>query len=351
MKKSISFLLPVLFIGFFSCTPTQEPASPTEKPAFNQEDFMGMWTLDIDVQGGGVGWFELHQNQGFLDADLLWRGGSVLPVANVYFDEDGRLILTRVQEVNKTKEGEGSTRKHMITHQYQVSLTSDSTLQGVLANPKADGSGMEMTAFKGTKLPQVQAKPDLSTVKYGDPVPLFNSKDLTGWKLLDEEHVNGFKVVDGVLVNDPVQEEGKQHVHYGNLRTEQVFEDFNLKLEVNVPPGNNSGVYLRGMYEVQVLDSYGKELDSHNMGAVYSRIKPSVAAEKPAGEWQSLDITLCDRHATVKLNGTTIIDNQPLYGPTGGAIIADVFAPGPIYLQGDHGKVSYRNIVLTPIID
>jgi len=157
-------------------------------------------------------------------------------------------------------------------------------------------------------------------------------------------------VEDGALVNDPVQTEGAAHISYGNLRTEKEFEDFNLKLEVNVPPGNNSGVYLRGMYEIQVVDSYKKELDPHNMGAVYSRIKPVVAAEKPAGEWQSLDITLCDRHATVILNGVKIIDNQPIYGPTGGAIKSDVFAAGPIYLQGDHGKVSYRNMVLTPII-
>jgi hypothetical protein len=74
-----------------------------------------------------------------------------------------------------------------------------------------------------------------------------------------------------------------------------------------------------------------------------------VSAEKPAGSWQNMDITLCDRHVTVILNGKTIIDNQPVYGPTGGAIISDVFAKGPIYLQGDHGKVLYRNMVLTPI--
>jgi hypothetical protein len=86
------------------------------------------------------------------------------------------------------------------------------------------------------------------------------------------------------------------------------------------------------------------------MGGLYSRIKPIVSAEKKSGEWQTLDMTLCDRHLTVLLNGTKIIDNQPVAGPTGGAIIADVFSPGPIYLQGDHGKVSFRNIELTPIV-
>ena len=126
--------------------------------------------------------------------------------------------------------------------------------------------------------------------------------------------------------------------------------DFNLKLEVNVPARSNSGVYLRGRYEIQVMDSYGRPLDSHNMGALYSRIAPSVSAEKPAGEWQTMEMILCDRHLTVNLNGINIIDNQPVYGPTGGALTSDVFAPGPIYLQGDHGKVSYRNIIITPII-
>jgi hypothetical protein len=144
--------------------------------------------------------------------------------------------------------------------------------------------------------------------------------------------------------------EGRPHVNSGNLRTEREFEDFNLQLEVNVPADSNSGIYLRGIYEVQVLDSYGKPLDSHNMGAIYSRITPTVAAEKPAGQWQSLDITLVDRHVTVVLNGTRIIDNQPLLGCTGGALWSDEFRPGPIYLQGDHGPVEYRQIVLRPVL-
>jgi hypothetical protein len=98
------------------------------------------------------------------------------------------------------------------------------------------------------------------------------------------------------------------------------------------------------------MDSYGKPLDSHNMGALYSRVTPSMSAEKPAGEWQTLDMTLVDRHVTVVLNGKKIIDNQPALGCTGGALWSDQFRPGPIYLQGDHGAVSYRNIVLRPVV-
>jgi hypothetical protein len=152
------------------------------------------------------------------------------------------------------------------------------------------------------------------------------------------------------LYNDAAQVPGEPRVRYGNLRTVEKFEDFNMTLEVNVPQGSNSGIYLRGMYEIQVVDSYGREPDNHNMGALYSRVTPLVAAEKPAGEWQTMDITLVDRHLSVILNGKNIIDNQPVYGPTGGAIQSDVFAPGPIFLQGDHGIVAYRNMVLRPVI-
>jgi hypothetical protein len=87
------------------------------------------------------------------------------------------------------------------------------------------------------------------------------------------------------------------------------------------------------------------------MGGLYSRITPLVAAEKPAGEWQEMDMTLYKRHLTVVLNGKKIIDNQPVKGVTGGALTSDEFSPGPIYLQGDHGKVNYRHIVLTPILE
>jgi hypothetical protein len=224
-------------------------------------------------------------------------------------------------------------------------------LSGTIFTPMPDGSGVQEEQISGTRNPPMPEPPNLKKVKYGEKISLFNGNDLTGWRMVNPESTNGFFVKDGVLINDPVQEEGKPHVHYGNLRTEQEFEDFNLKLEVNVPEKSNSGVYLRGIYEVQVFDSYGLPLDSHNMGGLFSRITPSENAEKPAGVWQTMDITLCERHLTVILNGVTIIDNQPVKGITGGALTSNEFAPGPIYLQGDHDKVMYRNIFLTPIID
>ncbi len=307
--------------------------------------FGGMWSLEIE--DGAVGWLKVHNEKGYLDAELLWRGGSVVPVSDVYFVGKKNLVVTRTREVVRSKEGE-TERKHTVTQVFNFTKNG-SKLTGTLVEPNSDSSGISKTKFKGWKLPEVPPAPDLQNQKFGTPEELFNGKDLSGWKLTDQKQTNGFKAINGMLVNDPTQVEG-QRVRYGNIRTEKEFEDFNLKLEVNVPEHSNSGVYLRGMYEIQVADTYGKELDSHNMGGLYSRITPVLAAEKPAGEWQSLDITLCERHVTVVLNGKTIIENQPVYGPTGDAIIADVFKPGPICLQGDHGKVSYRNIILTPII-
>ncbi len=307
--------------------------------------FAGMWT--IEIEDGAVGWLNVHNENGYLDAELLWRGGSVVPVSDVYFIGKKNLVVTRTREVVRSKADEPE-RKHTVTQVFNFKK-SGTKITGTLIEPNSDSSGISKTKFKGWKLPDVPPAPDLQKKEFGESEELFNGRDLSGWKLIDPKQVNGFRVMNGMLVNDPVQEEG-QRLHYGNIRTEKEYEDFNLKLEVNVPEHSNSGIYLRGMYEIQVADTYGKELDSHNMGGLYSRIAPVVAAEKPAGEWQSLDITLCDRHVTVNLNGKTIIENQPVYGPTGGAIIADVFKSGPIYLQGDHGKVSYRNIILTPII-
>jgi hypothetical protein len=345
-------LLPLcLCIGmllFFSCSGPKNKPSGAALQKTDISEFTGQWT--IDIEGGSVGWLEVRQEDGYLDGDVLWGGGSVLPVSSIFLAKDHVLVVQRSNNIVRKRDENNNPLKTMVVTDWMEIIRAGEKIDGILLSPRRNGLSVDTTKFVGVKLPPVPPAPDLAALKFGEPVSLFNGKDLTGWKLINEKQVNGFKVIDGTLVNDPVQKEGEAHISYGNLRTEKEFEDFNLKLEVNVPAGNNSGVYLRGMYEIQVVDSYKKELDPHNMGAVYSRIKPVTAAEKPGGEWQTMDITLCKRHATVILNGVKIIDNQPIYGPTGGAILSDVFSPGPIYLQGDHGKVSYRNIILTPIV-
>jgi hypothetical protein len=345
--KTKLLLLATVFASISITSCKLEPKA-VPAPKTDISEFLGQWT--IDIAGGSVGWIEVRQEDKYLDGDILWGGGSVLPVSSIFLAKNHVLMITRSGDVvRKRDEANNPLKTQVVTSWLEITKNGEK-IDGILLSPKRNGLGVDSTLFSGTKLPAPPPAPDMTKIKFGTPENLFNGKDLTGWKLINQKQANGFKIIDGVLVNDPVQKEGAEHISYGNLRTEKEFEDFNLKLEVNVPAGNNSGVYLRGMYEIQVVDSYKKNLDPHNMGAVYSRITPTSAAEKPGGEWQSMDITLCDRHATVILNGVKIIDNQPIYGPTGGAIKSDVFSPGPIYLQGDHGKVSYRNIILTPIV-
>jgi len=308
--------------------------------------FIGRWALDLP--NNGAGWLEVIQREGYLDGSILWYGGSVVPVDSVYVDGD-TLYVTRLRPVERKDPAGNVIRKQTYTEILSCTVSGD-TLAGSRINPAPTGNAVEKSAFTGKRIPPLPLKPDLTALKFGKPIKLFNGRNLKGWTLTDPHAANGWRVEKGLLINDPKQVEGQPKKHYGNLRTEQEFEDFNLKLEVNVPPNGNSGIYLRGIYEVQVADTFGKPIDAHNMGGIYSRIRPVIAAEKPAGEWQSFDITLADRHVTVKLNGQTIIDNAPLQGCTGGALWSDEFKPGPIYLQGDHTGIQYRNIVLTPIV-
>ncbi len=308
--------------------------------------FLGRWALTIP--GGGAGWLGITNDKGYLDGEILWGGGSVVPVESVYVNGD-TLVVTRHNDVERKDAAGKVIDKQIFTETIWAKVDGDS-LSLTREKPHTDGNGVDRDAFAGKRIPDLPPAPDLSKVTHGEAITLFNGTDLAGWELTDANQVNGWRAENGLLVNEPKQEPGKPHISYGNLRTQQEFEDFNLTLEVNVAPKGNSGIYLRGIYEVQVEDSYGKPIDPHNMGGIYSRIAPAMSAEKPAGEWQQYDITLLDRHVTVKLNGKTIIDNQPLLGCTGGAMRSDEFVPGPIYLQGDHTGVMYRNIVLKPIV-
>ncbi len=335
--KTIAMVAGLMALGALTCP-----------GAFAQGDnpFVGRWALVLP--GDGAGWLGVTEQNGYFDAGLLWGGGSVNPLDSVYFDGN-TLYATRNRTVERKDAAGKVVRKQVFADTLSCTVSGD-TLTGTLVSPRPGQKGVDRSEFTGKRIPALPAKPDLSKVKFGKSVNLFNGKNLKGWVLTNTKAISGWSAARGVLDNNPVQKEGQPRVHYGNLRTEKEFEDFDLTLEVNVPQNGNSGIYLRGIYEVQVSDTYGKPLDPHNMGAIYSRIAPTVAAEKPAGEWQTFDITLVDLHVTVKLNGKTIIDNEPLLGCTGGALWSDEFRPGPIYLQGDHTGVQYRNVVLKPVV-
>jgi hypothetical protein len=308
--------------------------------------FLGHWALTIP--GGGAGWLEITKESGYYDGRILWGGGSVVPVSSVFFNED-TLYVSRVRTVERKNDQGKVVREQQFTDLIEARAWDD-RLDLELYSPRESGEGIRRAEFTGKRIPPLPAKPDLASVRFGDPIELSNGRNLDGWRLTNPRAANGWSVENGVLINRPVQVEGEPHKNYGNLRTDREFGDFNLTLEVKVPVRGNSGIYLRGIYEVQVADSHGKPCDSHGMGGIYSRITPSTNPAKRPGEWQTFDITLVDRHVTVILNGTKIIDNEPLLGCTGGALWSDQFRPGPIYLQGDHRAVDFRNIVLRPVV-
>ncbi|MEY4484870.1 MAG: hypothetical protein RL693_2322, partial [Verrucomicrobiota bacterium] len=262
-----------------------------------------------------------------------WNSGSVEPVDDVGM-MDGTLTLKRTRKV---KEG-ANTHTLLITRSGE-----DLSIASVVSNDKGDQ--LSSGTGKGHRLPALPARPDISKVSFGEPVRLIHNSGLEGWKAR-EDTTSSWSVQEGILSNRVSHEKGKRGY---NLQTKAAFEDFRLTTEVRILEKSNSGIYLRGVYEIQIINSHGKPVDSHNMGALYSRITPLVSAEKPFGEWQTLDITLVDHHVTVVLNGQMLIDNQPALGCTGGALTWDDSQPGPIMLQGDHSDIDYRNMVIYPV--
>ena len=175
--------------------------------------------------------------------------------------------------------------------------------------------------------------------------------DLSSWHPRhDGDH--RWQVVEGVL------ETAGEGI---DLVCDEVFWDFELALEFNVPPGSNSGVYLQGRYEIQVDDAHGADPDSHRCGGIYAKIAPSENAARPAGEWQSFYVRFHSARrdarggvaqkarVTVYHNDVLIIDDAEIDGLTGGALDPQEGRPGPFMLQGNHGPIQYRNIRVRPM--
>jgi len=287
--------------------------------------FRGRW--DITATGTKSGlprncWLELRRDEGVLKGRFNAGGGAVFDLPQVTI-QNGELTFQYPQ-------GESPDQ----TQQVWKATVKGARLQGT-----ALVSGQTLS-WSGVRGPVWPATPPVR--KPGKPIDLFNGKDVSGWLCQDPHHPMGWFVKDGILMN-----EGKDAC---NIYTRQKFTDFKLDVEFNVDPQSNSGVYLRGRYEIQILDGYDRPMDVHSQGALYGFIVPSAKADKPAGEWQTYEITLIANHVTVILNGTKIINNAEVPGITGGALDAKEKEPGPIMLQGDHGKVQFRKVRLTPLI-
>jgi len=285
---------------------------------FGDPAIEGRWDITVDKGDKKVpSWLDVrHSGNRTLVGYFVSESGSARPVSKINF-KDGKLNFS-------------------IPPQWEDG-DNDFILEGSLNNGSLSGT---ITSCDGKKYPWTGVRaPSLvrtTAPVWGNPVTLFNGKNTDGWYAMGP---NQWMAKNGILTSEKSG---------SNLVTKDKFSDFKLHIEFRYPKESNSGIYLRGRYEVQVSDSYGKSPLVDEFGAVYGFIIPTEMAAKMAGEWQAYDITLIGRFITVVANGKTIICNQEIPGITGGALDSNEGEPGPIYLQGDHGPVEYRNIVITP---
>lgn len=313
-------------------------------PAQTPADYVGAWAFALP--DGNPAWLKLSLDDTQLQGQLLWSVGSAKPVQSPRID-NGTLVFQR--RINWKPYGEALVKR--VTSPFHGTIADGSlhlkftqiTMDDQSANP-------EHVTLIGHRIPAPPAKPDLNKVRWGQPITLFNGKNLAGWTLSNPKKKNGWRAEDGMLVNESPKQDFAAYGDHGNLMTQQSFTDFELTLEYNVPAGGNSGIYLRGMYEAQVVDRDSRMQGIQGPGAIFGRLAPDTNAANPGGEWNTYVLTLVDRHITVMLNGRKVIDNQLLEGCTGGGIQADDMQPGPIFLQGDHTSVRYRNISLRPVV-
>ena len=312
-----------------------------QEPEVPDDPMIGSWAFVLP--DGGPAWLDIRRYQGKRQAALLWSVGSARMVSDL------RVESNRISFVRNLKWQPGGDKNKLrrVNDPFRGELR-DGKLVLAVTQTKIGSKENEVFEIVGKRMPRMPARPDLSKVRFGPSIKLFNGKDLTGWKLSNPKKKNGWHVAAGELVNTTPKSDFGAYGDHGNLITERRFHDFRLIAEYNVAPGGNSGIYLRGMYEAQVVDRDSKMQGIMGPGAVFGRIKPTRNAGKPGGEWNRYVLTLVDRHMTVELNGEVVVDNRPVRGCTGGGMSADDTAAGPILLQGDHTSVRYRNIVIEP---
>ncbi len=288
--------------------------------AYDSQDLIGRWDITIDKNGKEApSWLEVKLS-GFktLVGYFVAEGGSARPVSEVKFNNGAFSFSIPPQWENEPQ--------NLVL---EGAVTSNG-IEGTIVYPNG-----KKYNWKGVKAPYLKrTKPPV----WGTPVKLFNGKDLTGWKAVGAE--NQWIVKDGILTSPKSG---------ANLISEKKFNDFKLHIEFRYQKGSNSGVYLRGRYETQILDNDKSEHPSNVLfSGIYGFLTPSEINSKGPAQWQTYDITLVGRMVTVVANGKTVISNQEIPGITGGALDSNEGEPGPIYFQGDHGPIEFRNIIITP---
>ena len=287
--------------------------------AQNEKTIEGTWDMVVQKNGKELpSWLEVkHSGIKTLVGRFVYANGSARPISEVKMDA-GTFSFTIPPQWEDAD----------TDLQFEGKLVGES-LEGTLVY--TDGKTYKWTAVRAPKLAYTE------NPKWGKPIQLFNGTDVQGWKPSGEK--NQWMVEDGIL---------KSPESGSNLISEQEFEDFKLHVEFKVPEGSNSGIYLRGRYEVQITDDHGSEPNNILFGGVYGFLTPNEMAANPASEWQTFDIELVGRRVTIVANGKTIISEQNIPGITGGAIDSNEGEPGPFMVQGDHGPISFRKFVVTP---
>jgi hypothetical protein len=314
MSRFIALIVAALTSGA-ATSPSVEPTASRARDV----RLVGRWDITITTPTGNApSWLEIDSSgREALVGRIVGIVGSVRPISEIIVEGDSlRFTVPRQWE-----DGNGELRV--------VGRLQGERLVGRMTFP--DNSTLSWQGVRAPRLHRERAP------VWAAPITLLNRNDLGGWQPMGSP--NQWVVSNGVLSSP------RSGV---NLRTSRTFGDFKLHIEFRYPKGSNSGVYLRGRHELQIEDDYGREPDSHRFSGVYGFIAPSEIAAHPAGEWQTYDITLVGRMLTVVANGKTVICDQEIPGITGGAIDSNEGAPGPLYLQGDHGPIEFRNIVLTP---
>lgn len=281
----------------------------------------GRWDLVMTKDGEKMpSWLEVkHSGTTTLIGRFVYASGSARPIAEVKLDS-GKFSFS----IPPQWEPEGQDM------QFEGSLNDD-TLEGTMIF--TDGSKASWT---GTRAPILSYN---SNPIWGEPQNLLNKDNLDGWHATGD---NQWEVTDGVL---------KSPKSGSNLVTDDVFKNFKLHIEFRYPEGSNSGIYLRGRYEVQITDSSGKQPSDIEFSGVYGFLPPNAMVAHPAGQWQTFDITLIGSRVTIVANGIPVITDQVIPGITGGALDSAEGEPGPFMLQGDHGLIEYRNIIVMPMVE
>jgi hypothetical protein len=300
---------------------SQNDKSATNSSSESAKTYLGRWDLTLKAPDREYpSWLELREKNGQLKAQMVGRWGNARPLPSAELS-NGHLKFVSPKE-------EEDSKTDIV---FEGTLTGK-ILAGTMNAP--DGKTWQWTGHRAPALKRT------GPPNWALPIPLFNGKDLTGWHQDKLGASPAWKVENGTLItpgNGP------------ELINDSKFEDFKLHVEFNCGPESNSGVYLRGRYEVQIETDSVAEPPSHHTGGVYGFLAPTPELPRKPAEWQTYDITLIGRMVTIVQNGKTIIDNKEIPGITGGALDSHEELPGPIYLQGtEKGHVLFRSIVITP---